>query len=235
MKLLSKQDIDLAKARERKMEIDEGKKLAERVDTLRRVLPAEMARLEEFRDKTVAAVKADIEQILERKNRLSKEADAEEERRARAMEPLTERERELDRREEAIKAGEAENKKQADQVTADRIALLGEESRLQARIEDIGKRDAESKCMNDEAQITSKNARKALREAAFERDTAKKEREQSIDELKRREAAVAVREREAALKDESFARRERDLSLRSRAIIDREEEVSRELRRIIQK
>ncbi len=61
MKLLSKNEISKAKAHDRQREIDEGKKLAKRVDVLRETVVEEERNLLAFRDKTVSSIQQEID------------------------------------------------------------------------------------------------------------------------------------------------------------------------------
>lgn len=61
MKLLNKRDIDKAKADDRAREVAEGQKLAKRVDVLRETAAEEEKHLEEYRTKTLSAVTREIQ------------------------------------------------------------------------------------------------------------------------------------------------------------------------------
>lgn len=70
MKLLSKREIDASKALERKLEVDEGRKLAEKVDMLRRLYAEEQAKFARFRDETIHAVLGEIRILIEERDSL---------------------------------------------------------------------------------------------------------------------------------------------------------------------
>lgn len=65
MKLLTKQTIFDIKALERKREIDEGAKLASKVDTLRALSSAEQARLSKFQEDTLSHIRKEIDSKIE--------------------------------------------------------------------------------------------------------------------------------------------------------------------------
>lgn len=75
MKLLEKSVINNLKALERKREIDEGKKLAERVDKLRELSSKEQANLSEFRDHTLKAIRQEIDDALFEKEKVLRETE----------------------------------------------------------------------------------------------------------------------------------------------------------------
>ncbi len=66
IRLLPKSEIDRAKALDRQREIDEGKKLATRVDGLRQTHAKEEAELQSFRSKTLAQIQLEINGEIER-------------------------------------------------------------------------------------------------------------------------------------------------------------------------
>lgn len=73
MKLLTKQNVSDLKAVERKREIDEGAKLASKVDKLRELSSAEQARLSKFQQDTLSQIKKEIDLEIERKEVLKRE------------------------------------------------------------------------------------------------------------------------------------------------------------------
>ncbi len=75
MKLFTPNDIQAVKAKERKLEIDQGMRLALRVDNLRTALATEEKNLHNFRTSTVPLVQKEIngllEQLREKKDELA--------------------------------------------------------------------------------------------------------------------------------------------------------------------
>jgi len=63
MRLLKKSEISVAKAQEKRSEIEQGLQLAKRVDTLRQTAAEEEASLIEFRKKTVAQIHKEIGEV----------------------------------------------------------------------------------------------------------------------------------------------------------------------------
>lgn len=67
VRLLTKREVDVAKAKDRQREIDEGKKLADRVDALRRMAVEEEQKLELYRTQALSTIQEDINaKIIER-------------------------------------------------------------------------------------------------------------------------------------------------------------------------
>ncbi len=88
MRLLPKSEIQKAKALDRQREIEEGKKLADKVDTLRELRSEEEVTLEAWRTKTVAAIAKEIADLTEVRDGLTHEVGHLEARRADALIPI---------------------------------------------------------------------------------------------------------------------------------------------------
>lgn len=76
MKLLSKSDVQKAKSLDRQREIDEGLKLARRVDALREIAAAEESSLAKFRIETIAKIHDEISILAAKRDELQIEADS---------------------------------------------------------------------------------------------------------------------------------------------------------------
>lgn len=63
MKLLKKPELTSLKAQERKIEIDEGAKLAKKIDLLRQMSSEEESRLAKFRTESLRVIKEELEKL----------------------------------------------------------------------------------------------------------------------------------------------------------------------------
>ncbi len=88
MRLLDKKSIEVQKSTERKREIEEGKKLANSVDSLRQTLGKEQENLRNFRDATMNSIKAEIDVLSKKKEALNLEIEALEARRKESLMPI---------------------------------------------------------------------------------------------------------------------------------------------------
>ncbi len=88
MQLLDKFTIAKEKSFERKLEIDEGAKLALKIDTLRRTAAEEETKLSQFREKSMAQIKSDIGLSSEKLTSLRAEITVAENRLAEVRVPL---------------------------------------------------------------------------------------------------------------------------------------------------
>lgn len=115
MKILpAKTDIQKLKSNDRKREIDDGVKLARKVDALRTSVSVEEATLTKWRTETMAAAVADIEGVVRQKNLLQDDVRVLERIRTKLQEPIDAawddihaRTQELDAIGEALHAREA--------------------------------------------------------------------------------------------------------------------------------
>jgi len=73
MKLLTQNQVFAQKSSERKAELDEGLKIAKRVDEVRLTLQKEQMALEKFRGETTKIVQAEINALLAKKDELTRE------------------------------------------------------------------------------------------------------------------------------------------------------------------
>lgn len=88
IKLLQKREIDIAKGRDRQLEVQEGLKLARRVDGLRETQAQEEKSLELFRQNTVANINTEIEKESVKLEALKADVFALEDRRRNALVPV---------------------------------------------------------------------------------------------------------------------------------------------------
>lgn len=234
MKLLSKPAINQAKALERSIEISEGKKLAEKVDELRRLKSNEEANLKKFREETVAQIRAEIDAEINKRTALKTENSWLEEVRAKLKTPvdlkekeLFERETAVFKREEAASATRAEHLGKLREIADARLALKSETDLIER-----GKKDAVK--VLKEALEHEKEARAKVRDAGSLYLNATNRSNQISEALLNRELDIASRERDLQIRNEHLDRVQDALNRRERVIIDREETLARELKRIIQ-
>lgn len=232
MKLLPKSEIDRLKAVEKKAEIDEGLKLARKIDNLREVRAAEEAALETFRRETLTNINEEISQKVTERDTLKAEVTGLEKRKKEAQEPLdnewvkvSDTKAELDRRGEGLDARES--------------ILQSRETELNARERFITKvnltasgREERAIELLKEAEQNKKDTKLALEEAQKTKEVAEAHRKEVEESLVKREQAVSSREEGVKLKEEAADAREVELNKRETQIADREATLERTLKRI---
>jgi len=98
-RLLNRREIDARKAQERKRELDEGKKLASRVDTLREIAATEETKLDKFRHESLEVIGKEIADKTAEKDALERELRIKRQEREELERPLDEKKAALDKRE----------------------------------------------------------------------------------------------------------------------------------------
>ena len=106
MRLMPKSAVTKANADAKRKEIDEGLKLAKRVDGLRKTVASEEQSLEKFRASTVANIKAEITPLEEKRDSLKKEVEELQRTRAELLLPLDEAWEEVELKQKEIEKKE---------------------------------------------------------------------------------------------------------------------------------
>jgi hypothetical protein len=190
MKLLEKTDIAKAKVLERQVEIQEGAKLAKKVDSLRQMKADEQANLLKFRDETIRKVRAEIDKYIREREILGEEVRSLDLKRTKLLEPL-------DNEWEKVNAKKDELLAYAKQLNEEHLTLkslakdmevdkahLSEETQ---RIEEERRSSIKSLA---EAESTKETARKTLIEAQAIKEKTIQELEIKEQELDMKEASV---------------------------------------------
>lgn len=203
MKLLPKSEIFRQKAAERRREVEEGAKLARRVDNLREVAAQEDASLQAWRKKTLKtiqddilqatqdrdAIKAEVEHLKSVREEAKKPLDAELERVAEAQKELAEREERVNEAETTL----AKHRKRITLTEQQANALL---TRAQTKegLADVRLREADRDAKDAERTLTS--ARKAKEDAMELKDKTEKLAHSRDIFNSARERDIAVREKQ---------------------------------------
>lgn len=223
MRLLPKSEVDKAKALDRQREIEEGKKLATRVDTLRDTHAKEEAELQSFRSKTLAQIQIEVNGEIERLEDVKREVNEKRQELFSLSGPLDKAWKYYITSEKtkiALEKSEIERLNVQLQIKIDQNSLLSEEmfaekrSYLLGQTENIRDRvlaksvltqaeDSASK-MSDKTKLILTEAEKKRIEVQRLLDNSK-EREKSLvlyeNRLKQKEDELETREMEALAKE----------------------------------
>lgn len=215
IKLLNKSEINTKKSLDRKREVDEGVKLAKRVDTLREVHAQEEASLEKFRVETVRVINEEISTTAEKLDVLKKEVKELEEKKAEALKPLTEEWEKL----------EAEK----DVIVADQEILTKKESDFREAEKQL---DIRTKSLEDEEKRIESNrerADKLLLDASEKNEKAKtfltlseEKMAKADDYANKKSADIMEAENRIMSKEEKLNAREKMLNEREAELNDRD-------------
>lgn len=232
MKLPTKTDVTKQKAAEKQREIEEGMKLAKRVDTLRGVAAEEEASLEKFRRETVAQISEEISRINDKREALSREVKELEDRKKSALEPLAELEEKLDKRRVDIEHAEGllrEEGAQSEQRSHD----LDVREKLVVKAETQARyTQEEAKRQYEESVILKEEAEKRLRSSELIHSRSVQEASTRERHLQEREQWLREREDACLYKEEALRKQEIELAKELTRIRDREQVLERNLLRV---
>lgn len=232
MKLLPKSEIDRQKAVEQRTAVDEGAKIARRVDRLREVSAETEATLKALRDKTVAQIHEEIAQKLKEKGEIIAEVKALEERRIELQKPLDSewakvREAAADVNRRTEDANVIEHK------LADREGeiALKEKKVASTLIRVTTKEDLATSNLKDAAYANSA-AQQAQASATSIKEEVIRIKTKTEAELIHREELVAGRESNATIKEQDLVAREKVLADGWRLLEDRQALFERSIKRV---
>lgn len=192
MKLLDKQTIAVQKSTERKREVEEGIKLAKSVDNLRETLSGEQANLRKFRDSTLKLLKDEIDVLINKKNLITSEITALEEKRRIAEAPI---DLTIEWKSVEIAKKEVEDLKQ--ELFNRETVVIGREvavHALDSREKELNERDLKSENYLVQSRKTyeiTENLRRDMEERKLKFDTSIDIKEQ---EIKSKEQELVLRE-----------------------------------------
>lgn len=219
MKLLPKSEVAKAKSIDRQREIDEGIKLAKRVDGLRETAAQEEASLKLFRDKTLTKIHEEITEATKQRDELKEEISQLEEKREKALKPL-------DKKREEIVAARAELKSEQRELTKKEVhidILLQEAERDRSLAKDDlqrAKTDHErSITLLSEADVKNEEAKNNLRKAI-------KHVIDADDLVASRIAVVEKRGKEATDREKAIILRETELNTKEKLLNDRDTAIN---------
>lgn len=221
MKLLEKKQIDAIKARESQRSVEEGLKIARKVDSLRETRAEEEASLEKYRRETLAEIHKQITYNVTTRDALYNEVVRLEKRREDALKPITEEMDILEKKRKDVDMAIKEQKA-LEEVNTHTVTLLDARERCiieKERLVEVAKivandnlTDVQNK--KREADIALENARKVLQKAQSDADIRR-------EELDSRETAILQREERAAEKEAELRELEQSIGNELRLLQDR--------------
>ncbi len=231
IKLLSKSDIASKKAGERRQSVDEGVKVAHRVDNLRKVAANEEQALEKFRKESMKAVKDEISAKIKERDALISEVKLLEGRKVEALKPLT--------AEKVL----AENVSRA--LEAKKAELIEEEKRGIIRDKTLDKRQKDLAALEksveksrvlankklQEAEENSKEAEQALKNAHTTFDNLSKQMTDREKDIAKKEKVIEAREREVDAKLEAIKKQRQEIVAHQTNLASREAALQSNLNR----
>lgn len=227
MKLLTKNDIQQKKSLERRLEIEEGAKLARKVDTLRETAASEEAKLSAFREQSIQAIHEELEPLQTQRDALRLEVDKLVQQRAELQKPLDAeweklrfQQSELQARAEDLDALDARLEEKRLEVNEKLVAVDIEQSKIESVKSELKNRSDATASKLKEAEQYLQAAKQKDLEAARHLDSV-------VKDLTSREAIVATRERDVEIKREQIIKDRRELQAHERQIKDKYQTLER--------
>lgn len=232
MRLLDKKQSNALASDERKKLIDEGVKLAQRVDALREAVVTEEGILKRFREEGVQAVQVEIDEKVRLKDRLLSEIEVLKEKRMVLQEPLDAKWREVNESNaQLLKDKQAVSEKSY--ILKEREETLENSEREveieKGRAEDIAHRASEKLALADTTLKDAREDSAKIRIQAQELLQASMLQEKIVQ---RKGEVVEEREKEVERVWQAVVAKERNLAVREKQLKDRYETLERTLKRI---
>lgn len=232
LKLLNKSDIDKTKAAERQREIEEGLKLAKRVDNLREVVAREDSALSKFRSETLSTIQTEIEDFTEKKDLLYAEVQVLEGIKAIGLHSVQEKrkeledfKKELDERKNTLESEAGALSEREAQIQASERELHVKQTDTDAMHKRISELYVSADTLNNEAERKHLLASQVLIKAEAEAGSKN-------ENVTQREAWVTGREEVVLQKEEELRTKELKLAEDWSLLKDREKTLEREIKRI---
>lgn len=231
IKLLSKSDIDAHKATDKKREVDEGLKLARRVDSLREIQAAEEKSLRDFKVKTLAAIHAETSEASTKLDTVKQELAAALIAKAEALKPIDEERDKInslrlllveDRVQLDIRTGNVEK---LEKITID-DSRFAEENLAQSKVV-----LAQAKDTLRDANSKEQVAQEALTSANGIQARVTKNEKESLEKLNSIELGLTNRDKAQKIRDVDQDLREQSLNEREGRLFDREQTLARDIKR----
>jgi hypothetical protein len=235
MRLLPKQEVSILQASKKRAEIDEGLKLARRVDSLREIAATEEASLALFREKTLKAISADIKELETERSGVQSEVIS-------LRNEIAEGTKVLDVRESALKQAELalEGHKTAfgERLNGIKIVVF-ELKKLSELANSYYHKIISAVSLVDEVKkqtaASYAEAKEYLTQTIHTHDTVVALEAKVVADLKTRDIAVASQERDLMIRAEHLDTKERNLRAKELQLIDREQTLEREFTRLKKK
>lgn len=232
MKLLSKNELAQQKNLERKTEIDEGAKLARRIDSLRETYSKESVTLEKFHRETKSGLESELVALGDKKNVLINEvSDLIDKKVGLYQQTITE----LDQ----VKAEKARIEELLIQVDGKKIHLehrekdyLNRMKKLETQKEQIDYRNNEIEDRKRTLQSSQNDIDKALVDAEKSLKRIKEKEEQTEKALLSREITISAKERELAIMKKNIEEKEREMVKIKIQLADQRATLERAMQRI---
>ena len=231
MKLLDKKEVLQAKNLSRQLEINEGAKLAKKVDALRETTALEEKKLAEFRSATLKIIKLEVDELNNTKKVLLDEVDRLKQERIELRKPLDKEWKILNEEKEDLYTKQSsvdfiiKKLEGSQKIIAKEVAdmLIEKERIADAKLQIIKKAE--------ETEEEKQRISKLLFQAEEVREVAMKFAKEKLKEISLKEAEITDNERDLNNKKLNFEERVVEFNRRMALLVDREQALEREIKR----
>ncbi len=207
MRLLAKSEVAKGKALDKQREVQEGLKVAKRVDALRETAAEEEASLEKFRQKTLSTLHEQIAPLAKEKDELESKVKTLREERIRLEAPV-----DLRKEWELVEEGKKTNAEWRDDLLGREITLTERENNVRDDKKEVEKREKEVESNEEWVRRTTLEAQTANEVAHDAQNLAE-------ETLKRAKA-------QAHEQQQLFTTKAEELSIKEQGLLAREEQVA---------
>ncbi len=222
MRLLDKKIVVAQVAQERKNQIDDGLKLAKKIDALRQTHAEEEERLETFRREMVAEVQREIAAAISEREVLQVANERLREERFALQAPL-------DLKEERTKNLQlkSENEVWSERLTEVQLSQMALQGEIAIRFDEISSKEADISAKDALIERTLTEAEAKFTQASDIKDRAERDAEKMLADARIAENHVRVREEDATNREVYLSKREGEAQAHEVDLANREKKLKR--------
>lgn len=235
IKLLAKSEVDRLKASEQRVAVEEGLKVARRVDRLREVSADTEAAYKKFRDESIAKINEEIAYKQEERAKVTAEVNEATALRDRLQKPL-------DDEWVAVRIAKREADERAEKQDARQHLLDDREREVELTEKKVIGIVARATTREEASTTSLRDASAALNKANLAQASAERIKEDALkyskkvnEELMHRDAMASSRERSATIKEQDLVAREKALADGWKLLDDRTALFERTIKRVNKK
>lgn len=231
MRLLDKNTVVRQQAQEHKLEIDEGLKLAQKIDLLRKTASEEEKKLADFRIGSLTAIQNELKPLNDKKASLENDVKDLEKKREKLKEPLDNEWARLEDEKKNLEKDKEELTRKVSNFLQEAVKQDKRDKAIKVEEERLEEIRIQANKMAVSALSDRDIAKELLNKAKAEAEEVFKECESKKAELISREMIIAGQERGIINTKALLSRREKELDLQERAIKDKYDTLLRTINR----
>jgi DNA repair exonuclease SbcCD ATPase subunit len=234
MKLHDRIEISDQKANERKLEIQEGAKLAKKIDALRELVAKEQNNLNKFRDESLKQIKKEIDSYIEEKNKLQTEVFELRDERIRLSAPidLVEEWAYVKREKSIVETQKEENSQTRLSLMAKEIDLIKDKEKLEGDSKEVERLRVHNTKKLIEAEQNFKKSEEIRQSVEQMRDRFISDMEAETKAINIRLDNIRVKEHELNLEKEKVESDQREIQTQWTQIRDQRATLERAFNRL---